>query len=114
MKFGSRIVEIGLPRNILFFFQRLIRGWDDSETWSLDYSLAKLILPRLKRFREVTICTPVCFDTEKEWKETLDKMIWSFEFLASEDRWSELDGNKFDKAQEGLNLFAEHYMYLWW
>jgi len=33
--------------------QRLTRGWDDSDTWSLDVSVAKFLLPRLKRYREL-------------------------------------------------------------
>lgn len=38
--------------NIKAFFQRRIRGFDDSEVWSLDDTILKFILPRLKRFRE--------------------------------------------------------------
>ena len=35
-----------------FFFQRRIRGFDDSELWSLDYTILRFILPRLQRYRE--------------------------------------------------------------
>lgn len=34
-----------------FKYQKLTRGFHDGETYSLDYSLAKLILPRLKVFK---------------------------------------------------------------
>ena len=37
-----------------FFWQRITRGFNDSETWNLDYTIAKLVLPRLKRFKELT------------------------------------------------------------
>ncbi len=33
------------------FFQRRLRGFDDSELWSLDDTILRFILPRLKRFR---------------------------------------------------------------
>lgn len=102
-----------IKRSIKFFFQRLTRGWDDSDTWSLDYSLAKLIAPRLKRFKEVTGGHPGDM-TEQEWNNTLDKMIAAFEFLGSEERWSNTDKNKWNEVQEGIDLFAKHYVGLWW
>jgi hypothetical protein len=42
-------------RNTKFFWQRCRRGFDDSEAWSLDQSLARVILPRLK---EIAIARP--------------------------------------------------------
>ena len=41
-------------RSLRFWWQRGTRGWDDSETWGLDGTLARFILPRLQRFKEVT------------------------------------------------------------
>src|SRR5271154_326089 len=73
-------------RSIRFWWQRRIRGWDDSQTWSLDHSLAKLILPRLKRFQELSIGRPSDM-TEKKWNDILDEMIFGFEWYASNKRW---------------------------
>lgn len=92
-----------IKRSVKYFFQRLFRGWDDSETWNLDQSLSRLILPRLKRYREL-----YCKSTA----ETVDKMIYSFEYLASEKCY-EYNPEEDEKVQEGLNLFAEHYRSLW-
>ena len=36
---------------VVAFFQRRIRGFDDSELWSLDDTILQFILPRLKRYR---------------------------------------------------------------
>lgn len=33
--------------------QRMERGFDDSETWSLDYTVASFIIPRLERYQEL-------------------------------------------------------------
>jgi hypothetical protein len=99
-------------RTLRFFKQRRTRGWDDSETFSLDHSLAKVILPRLKRFREVTIATPASLD-EKEWKEILDEMIETFEFIASEKYWN-ATSEDYERLSKGLDLFAKHYFGLWW
>lgn len=99
-------------RDVRFVWQRLTRGWDDGDTFSLDYSVAKVILPRLKRFRQLTIGTPANLE-EKEWQEILDKMIASFEFAASEERWN-AGPEDYEKHNEGLDLFAKHYWSLWW
>lgn len=98
-------------RSCRFFWQRMTRGWDDSETWSLDYSLAKLILPRLIRLKEFRL---EYIENPPGWIEDLDKMIAAFEFLGSEERWSCYDKDKWNEAQEGVELFAKHYTSLWW
>lgn len=103
-------------RAIRFFFQRQIRGWDNSVTWSLDYSLSKIILPRLKKFKELHNGYPNGLTSEK-WEEILDKMIFAFEFLGSEDRWDKIGvkyNGDWDRAKEGIKLFGKYYMDLWW
>lgn len=85
------------------------------DTWSLDHTLAWIILPALLQLKETAHGIPadfaevggedyhpqMCFDfyaennsqlfdtvAVKRWEETLDKMIWSFQQLALED-WEE-------------------------
>lgn len=99
-------------RDIRFFWQRRTRGWDDGDTFSLDYSLGKLIAPRLRRFKEVTIARPHDVE-EKEWEEMLNKMIAAFEFAGSEERWL-AKPEEYEKHQEGIDLFAKYYWALWW
>jgi hypothetical protein len=93
--------------------QRRVRGFDDTELWSLDHSLAKLILPRLKAFRNGVYAYPCDLSSHKEWQTILDKMIDAFEFAASEDYWS-YDTEPCEKFHEGLKLFEEYYTNLWW
>ncbi len=102
-----------IKRSLHFFLQRKIRGFSDDETWSLDYSLAKLILPRLVRFKKLNIGHPHG-SNEQEWNDTLDKMIATFQFLGSEERWDCCEQKKWDEVQEGLNAFAKYYLNLWW
>jgi hypothetical protein len=40
-------------REEYFINQRLERGFDDSETWSLRDTIALFIIPRLKRYQEI-------------------------------------------------------------
>ena len=96
-------------------WQRLTRGWDDSETWSLDDSIAKLILPRLRRFKDVSIAYPVEL-TPEQWNSYLDEMIFAFEWFSSEERWENGPDchEKYEKAQKGIDLFAIYYSDLRW
>jgi hypothetical protein len=107
-----RAVGRHLPRQVRLWWQRRTRGWDDSTTWSLDSSLSTLILPRLRRFKAVTIAYPSDM-TEQAWDEALDKMIAAFEFGASQERWS-ADSAEYTRHQEGLDLFAKYFWALWW
>jgi len=98
-----------------FAKQRLSRGFDDSETWSLRDTIANFILPRLKRFKKVQRAFPADI-TAEEWDSIIDKMIISFE-MVKRDKW-DVDLSKareqLKKIDEGLNLFAKWYLDLWW
>lgn len=112
-----------LKREFRYFFQRLHRGWDDSETWNLDKEIAEFIYPRLKRYFEITITAPpyekgedsdVRQLTEEEWKVIQDKILFSFNEirLEGEDPYS-LDKD-WNKIQEGLDLFHKYRKTFWW
>lgn len=97
-------------REIKFSKQRLKRGFDDSETWSLYTTIASFIVPRLKRFKKVNNGYPANL-TEEEWDTILDKMIFSFENC---DHDKLFEKEFYDKYEEGINLFAKYFMNLWW
>ena len=95
------------------------------ETWSLDITFAKYIIPRLKKFKELNNGYPGIeeVNTPEKWDEALDKMIQAFEYVANEFDWW-VDNPKYDcfdeekrrqvVINEGLQLFAKYYMNLWW
>lgn len=108
--------------------QRLENGFDDSELWCLDSTIAKFILPRLKRFIERSLGTParlyykyidLGYPEEvankyayKDWSGILDKIVWAFENYDDESYMKERDFKKAydeyrEKIKEGLQLFAE-------
>lgn len=103
--------------------QRLERGFDDTEVWNLDYTFAKFVLPRLKRFKEVNQGYPATM-TYEEWDECLDRMIYAFENIDYDDKsydgieWFNMPQEARDavveKVNEGLDLFRRHYFSLWW
>ena len=58
-----------------FSKQRMERGFDDSETWSLRDTIGNFILPRLRRFKEVSIAFPADLEDASDWENILNKMI---------------------------------------
>jgi len=110
-------------------------GYSRKDIWSLQYTTAKFILPRLRELRkyqdEPYGTTPTTYvpdgveldynsPTEAQWKEyheqwvrDLDKIIRAFELcIENDDEWEDtMDANKEKEAQyeEGIQLFAKHY-----
>lgn len=92
--------------------QNKIFGFDDTEHWNLDNSIASYIYPRLKKFREDPLGYPSDL-SEKEWHEILGKMMHSFEHFTSGKNFDQNASKEIEKVQEGLNLFAKYYNSLW-
>ena len=95
--------------------QRIERGFDDSELWNLDYTIASFVLPRLKRFKELNTGYPAIL-TEDSWDKILDTMIEAFELKVNDndDRTLEEDKIVDKKMQEGFKLFGKYFLHLWW
>jgi hypothetical protein len=94
--------------------QRLKRGFDDTETWNLDKTIAMFIVSRLKRFKKVTDCYPNSYESLRGWKMAIQKMIDGFELWATKDTWSRLDKEKLAKVDKALEIFAKEFKSLWW
>lgn len=84
--------------------ERKERGFDDTETWSLDITVVKFIRPRLERFIEVAR-----FKFDKEELAELNEIVQGFKTI------EELNGalGDFDPATT-LSLFAKYFRKLWW
>ena len=101
-----------------FRWQSLTRGWNDSETWNLDHTIAEFSLPRLKRFKETTISHPGHLG-EEGWNEVLDKMIFAMQAIIDEWEFTEeemtMDERRehWAKVQEGCELFGKWFRDLW-
>lgn len=99
-----------VKRRLRYWWQRLTRGFDDSETWSLSGTIAVFALPRLKRLRELHSCHPTNM-TMEEWDATLDDMIYAMDICAAEDVGGDCD---WDRVQRGLDAFGSKFRELWW
>jgi hypothetical protein len=109
-----------------------IDKWD---TWSMDHTLAHIILPMLVQLKENNHGHPANLE-EHEWDNIMDEMIWAFE-QKCRDNWEEdyygpwhdfdgsISGGRFEwtddegqkKHQErmtnGFRLFGTYYENLW-
>ena len=96
--------------------QRLTRGFDDTEMWSLDCTIAAFIAPRLKVFKEQAARIgdhPVNITSEK-WQEILDQMIEGFELYPDHFNWPSEDSNEnWKKVYKALELFKNWFFNLW-
>jgi len=103
-------------RDEIFARQRAERGWDDRETWSLDYTVAKFMLPRLQRFREVKAGHPAGM-TMEEWQEILGKIEFALTCTIKDlddDNGVIVPQEDHEKWQEGNELLGKWFNALWW
>lgn len=80
-----------------------IDRWD---TWSMDHTLAHIILPMLKQLKATNHGHPSEL-TEQEWDEIQNKMIWSFEQKIKDE------DDDHARMAEGFRLFGRFYQNLW-
>ena len=108
----------------------LTKGFDPKDTWSLDYTMAKWVLPRLKYLKKVKHGTPFIdgFDelwasntaTEEEmqpvydaWDGIMEQMINAFTLVIKDGDGECLTNEEDELIVEGMKLFARYYRNLW-
>ena len=106
----------GAPKKFLAKWrsQRLKRGFDDTELYNLDTTIASFLAPRLRALRESTCSYPSGLGMRK-WKSYLKKMETAFELYADKFNWSaRKERGNIRKVDEGLSLFHAYFYDLWW
>jgi hypothetical protein len=98
-------------RHFLWWWQRRTRGFDDRDTWSLDYTIAKFAAPRLRLFAQKTFSFPVGMTIE-EWQAKIEGMAAALQWLVDNDGCTISDG--FDEHKQGFEDFGEYFLHLWW
>jgi hypothetical protein len=101
-------------REIEFSEQRIIRGFDDSETWSLRSTIGNFIIPRLKRYEEIVKETLNLENEEREFGEAIPKMIRAFELVVREEGAFILTEDEQKEYDDGIFLFSKFFLALWW
>ena len=96
--------------------QRDERGFDDTETWHLDKTLALFLIPRLERFIQVNNGYPGG-ETEKTFNEKLNFILKSFKeyYNGENDEVSlELEKERLINANKAVAILGEIWFDLWW
>lgn len=97
-----------------FFWQRCTRGWDDSDTWNLDTTAAKFLLPRLRRFKELNDGHP-CDISFEEWERIIDEITWLLEKSIDDDELFEPPMNeKVERIRKAEEYLGKYFRHLWW
>lgn len=110
------------------------------DVWSMEHTLALLIVPMLKKLKNVKRGAPIVKDEHvpknlkaknsimitkdhvdenffKRWDYVLDEMIWAFEAIVSDRTW-EIEGEQarkeaVERMENGTKLFGIYYQNLW-
>lgn len=96
-------------------YLRYKEGIGCCDVFSMDCYYAPKLLRDLKIFRRNLDTYPSHPNdlTMEEWKQTIDKMIYAFNYLIKEINWPNLSEEEYNKAKEGFELFGKYYMSLW-
>ena len=95
-----------------FTYQKIKRGFNDSETWNLDWETAAFLAKRLKRFKTVNNGYPNNL-TDKEWDLILGEMIDGFEAYSRYDIFIREEETE-KKIDRSLELLSKYFRDLWW
>jgi len=98
--------------------QRFEQGFDDTETWHIDRTLALFIIPRLKRFIEVNNGIPNG-ETVESYNEKLNFIINAFENYYATDRYYQSTDSAerkqlTDDVRKAVGILSNLWFELWW
>lgn len=97
-----------------YAWQRAWRGYDDSMVFNIDHTFIELYKEIFKTFKENLYFYPATM-TEKEWNDTLDKMIKCLDKMYHILYESDNDDVVLieDEKNEFFELFNKHFWDLW-
>lgn len=92
-------------------WQYLTKGYADSELWNLDTTIARFLLPRVRRFASNTHSYPSEL-TEQQWAEILNEIRIALEVAAKGEYW-DLSKEEHERVQRGFELLGKWFQNLW-
>ena len=98
--------------------QRFENGFDDTETWHIDRTMALFIIPRLKRFVEVNNGIPTG-ETVESYNEKLNFIISAFENYYTTNKYYESTDIEERKqltndVRKAVDYLSKLWFELWW
>jgi hypothetical protein len=91
--------------------QRIERGFDDSETWSLTDTISNFIIPRLERYIEIVDNKIGRSNIEKQ---NLQTVLEAFKLIVREKGSRIWSDDETRLVERGLKIFPKIFLQLWW
>lgn len=93
---------------------KLLQLWDDNQPWNANIYMAEKILPKLIEYKKTSVDFPVSVNSQKEWDDALDAMIFSFKFILSTNYYKQKTPELSEQVQKGFELFGKHFQDFWY
>ena len=115
---ADEVYEKDLATREMYKQQRFEQGFDDTETWHMDRTIALFIIPRLKKFIELNNGIPTG-ETVESYDEKLKFIISAFEnYYATNKYYESVDDAErkqlTDDVKQAVEYLSKLWFVLWW
>ena len=115
---ADEVYEKDLATREKYKQQRFEQGFDDTETWHMDRTIALFIIPRLKKFIELNNGIPTG-ETVESYNEKLNFIISAFENYYATNRYYEsVDDTErkqlTDDVKQAVEYLSKLWFEMWW
>ena len=115
---ADEVYEKDLATREMYKQQRFEQGFDDTETWHMDRTIALFIIPRLKKFIELNNGIPTG-ETVESYDEKLKFIISAFEnYYATNKYYESVDDDErkqlTDDVKQAVEYLSKLWFELWW
>ena len=115
---ADEVYEKDLATREMYKQQRFEQGFDDTETWHMDRTIALFIIPRLKKFIELNNGIP-SGETVESYDEKLKFIISAFEnYYATNKYYESVDDDErkqlTDDVKKAVEYLSKLWFELWW
>lgn len=115
---ADEVYEKDLATREMYKQQRFEQGFDDTETWHMDRTIALFIIPRLKKFIELNNGIP-SGETVESYDEKLKFIISAFEnYYATNKYYESVDDAErkqlTDDVKKAVEYLSKLWFELWW
>ena len=110
---ADEVYEKDLATREMYKQQRFEQGFDDTETWHMDRTIALFIIPRLKKFIELNNGIP-SGETVESYDEKLKFIISAFEnYYATNKYYDSVDDAERKQLTNDVKKAVEYLSKLW-
>ena len=115
---ADEVYEKDLATREKYKQQRFEQGFDDTETWHMDRTIALFIIPRLKKFIELNNGIPTG-ETVESYNEKLNFIISAFEnYYATNKYYESVDDAErkqlTDDVKQAVEYLSKLWFEMWW